>query len=118
MTDFLNFLRDRIGQVREAETTALAMLNTAGDEAGYRKAMERKAQILAELASDAQPFLRTLTPGKRAEAVERLEAFSQSAHNSLEIGSVFYMSALLYPEDHQPGHPNNLELWLAELENN
>jgi hypothetical protein len=25
------------------------------------------------------------------------------------------MSALLYPEDHTPGTPNDLEKWVAEL---
>ena len=37
-------------------------------------------------------------------------------YESLDIGSVFYMSALLYPDDHKPGEPNALESWLAELE--
>ena len=50
-----------------------------------------------------------------AAAGERLNGFSLNASNSLRIGSVFYMSALLYPDEHKPGAPNNLEFLPAEV---
>lgn len=116
MNAFLDFLRDRIRQVREAEESSLALLHEQGDEAGYRDGMRRKAEILARLASEADPFLDEVGLITRPMFEHRLGMFSQSAKRSLDIGSVFYMSALLYPEDHQPGQPNTLETWLADLE--
>jgi hypothetical protein len=116
MTDFLNFLRDRIRQVRDIENTAHDLLHNAGDEAGYRAAMQRKAELLASLSAEAAPLLDALSLERRPMIEHRLDMFSQSARRSLDIGSVFYMSALLYPDDHKPGEPNTLEIWLAELE--
>jgi hypothetical protein len=116
MTDFLNFLRDRIRQVRDIENTAHDLLHNAGDEVGYRAAMQRKAELLAGLSADAAPLLDALSLERRPMIEHRLDMFSQSAKRSLDIGSVFYMSALLYPDDHKPGEPNTLETWIAELE--
>ncbi|MDY0226725.1 hypothetical protein SAMN04488082_11511 [Desulfomicrobium apsheronum] len=116
MTDFLNFLRDQIRQVRDIETNAHDLLHNAGDDAGYREAMHRKAELLATLSTNAAPFLDALSLERRPMIEHKLDMFSQSARRSLDIGSVFYMSALLYPDDHKPGEPNTLEIWLAELE--
>ena len=116
MTEFLNFLREQIRQVHEAETTALHLLHKEGDEPGYRAGMRRRAELLAGLSANAAPFLDAVNLTRRPMIEHRLDMFSQSARRSLDIGSVFYMSALLYPDDHQPGQPNSLELWLAELE--
>lgn len=116
MTAFLNFLRDQIRQVRDIEITAHDLLHNASDDAGYREYMRRKAELLANLSANAAPFLDTLGLERRPMIEHKLDMFSQSARRSLDIGSVFYMSALLYPDDHKPGEPNTLETWLAELE--
>jgi hypothetical protein len=116
MTGFLNFLRDRIRRVKELEETALDRMHNKGDEAGYREGMRGKAELLAALSADAAPFLEAVSPERRPMIEHRLDMFSQSAKRSLDIGSVFYMSALLYPDDHQPGQPNTLEVWLKDLE--
>jgi hypothetical protein len=116
MTDFLNFLRERIRQVRDIENTGHDLLHNAGDDAGYRAAMQRKAELLADLSAAASPFLDSVSMERRPMIEHKLDMFSQSARRSLDIGSVFYMSALLYPDDHKPGEPNTLETWLAELE--
>lgn len=115
MNSFLDFLRERINRVQETERTAHNLLHEKNDDAGYRDAMRNKASILAEMHAEAQPLLEALPADRRAAIEERLQAFSQSAQRSLEVDSVFFMSALLYPEDHQPGEPNTLEVWLAEL---
>lgn len=116
MRTFLAFLRDRITLIKDTETVALTLLHENGDENGYREAMRRKAMILANLAADAAPLLHGLSMKKRAMIEHRLDMFAQSAQRSLDIGSVFYMSALLYPDEHQPGQPNTLEVFLADLE--
>lgn len=116
MKGFLDFLRERIKLVREAEESALDLMHNKGDEAGYRDGMRRRAELLAGLSADAAPFLDAVAPERRPMVEHRLDMFSQSARRSLDIGSVFYMSALLYPDDHKPGEPNTLEAWLTELE--
>ncbi len=116
MNSFLNFLRNQIKQVNESERNALHRLHNVGDEAGYREGMRTKAELLANLSTAAIPFLDGLPAERRPMIEHRLDMFSQSARRSLDIGSVFYMSALLYPDDHKPGEPNTLETWLADLE--
>ena len=116
MNAFLDFLRERIRLVRQAEETALDHLHNRGDEAGYRENMRRRAELLAGMAADAAPVLDGVSAERRPMIEHRLDMFSQSARRSLDIGSVFYMSALLYPDDHQPGQPNTLEVWLRDLE--
>jgi len=46
---------------------------------------------------------------------EGLKRFADSADNALSLDSVFYMSALLYPEDYHEGEANDLELFAEEL---
>lgn len=116
MHAFLNFLREQVRHLAEIEALAHKLLHEAGDDAGYRKAMQEKASWLANLATNARPYLEALPLEAQPMLEHRLHMFAQSAQRSLDIGSVFYMSALLYPEDHQPGQPNTLELWLADLE--
>lgn len=94
---------------------ALDLLHTNGDETGYRNAMHRKAELLAGLSRAARPLLDDLPLEQRPMIEHRIDMFSQSAQRSLDIGSVFYMSALLYNDDHQPGDPNTLEVWIADL---
>jgi len=116
MNEFLKFLREQIRYVKEVEDNAMRLLHDAGDEAGYRDGMRRKAEMLAGLSAGAAPYLDGIGLEKRPMIEHRLDMFSQSARRSLDIGSVFYMSALLYPDDHKPGEPNTLELWLKDLE--
>ena len=116
MRNLLDFLRERIRLVREAEESALHQMHSKGDETGYRGGMRRRAELLAAMSADAIPFLDAVAAERRPMIEHRLDMFSQSARRSLDIGSVFYMSALLYPDDHKPGEPNTLEAWLTELE--
>jgi len=115
MKPLIDFLQNTAQTIRTLEVEAETALHHAKDTPRYHECMRRKAQILADLAQNAAPFLQDV-PGPRRQAIQgRLEAMSQSAQRSLDIGSIFYMSALLYPEDHTPGTPNDLEKWVAEL---
>ena len=116
MTDFLNFLREQIRLVKETEDTALHLLHSDGNEAGYRDGMRRKAELLAAMAEDAKPLLEPLPGETRFNYALALEGFSASARMSLRLNSVFYMSALLYPDEHKPGQPDNLTLCIDRME--
>lgn len=116
MNPFLSFLSKQIQHIATIEADAQAKLHDQNDPDGYRQAMSAKAELLAALPAAALPHLDDLPMEMRPMVEHRLDMLASSAKRSLEIGSVFFMSALLYPEDHQAGEPNDLERWLHDLE--
>ena len=110
-----DFLDEKAQQVKAIEAEAEAVIHGKGDQAGYEALMRKKAELLSNIASDAAPLAAALGRGLSDAAAERLGGFSHNAAMSLKVGSVFFMSALLYPDDHTPGEPNNLELFAAEV---
>jgi hypothetical protein len=110
-----DFLEQRAKAVRAIEAEAGAIIHGQGDQAGYVDKMREKATLLAALDEDARPLVRALEPVLAKAAGERLERFSASAASSLSVGSPFFMSALLYPDEHKPGQPNDLELYADEV---
>lgn len=109
------FLQDRARQVRELEAEAAEIIHGRGDQKGYEAKMSEKAELLADLAEEAGPLLEAANPATARALRARLRDFSANAARSLDIGSVFYMSALLYPDDHREGEPNNLERLISEV---
>lgn len=105
--------------VMQAEAEALACLQK-GDLPGHADGMHRKAQLLADLKNCTAPLLAALPDSVPAQERERLRhrlhCFSASATNALRLDSLFYMSALLYPEDHQPGQPDDLLTFIHSLD--
>lgn len=113
-----DFLDRRAARVKALEAEAEAQLHGAGGQAAYAAMMREKATLLAALAEDAEQLVSALEGSDAllgSAVADRLEAFSGSAATSLRVGSVFFMSALLYNDDHKPGEPNNLELYAAEV---
>jgi hypothetical protein len=102
--------------VRTIESAALTALHEQKDEGTYRGLMREKAEVLRDLPSAMAPFVQRMEQGVRDAIEPRLNGFARSAATALKLDSVFYMSALLYPEDYQEGGPNDLELWVDELE--
>ncbi len=109
------FLEERAATVHALEAEAEALIHDKKDQAGYAAKMREKAELLADLAEDAEPLVNALEPVLAKAAGERLASFSGSAAMSLNVGSVFFMSALLYPDEHKPGEPNNLDKYAAEV---
>lgn len=110
-----DYLDEKARQVRAIEAEAEAIIHGKGDQSGYQATMRKKAELLAALADDAESLVEALPVPLAEAAAESLGGFSANAANSLRIGSVFYMSALLYPDEHKPGEPNNLERFAAEV---
>lgn len=110
-----DFLEQRARAVRALEAEAEGIIHGQGDQAGYAAKMREKALLLADLAGDAQGLVLALEPALAQAAGERLARFSQSAGTSLTVGSPFFMSALLYPDDYVQGSPNDLERYVAEV---
>jgi hypothetical protein len=112
----IQWLRNRHDAAMAVESQALAFLD-AGDTPGHNAAMRQKAELLESMAEDAKPLLESLPGETRFNLALALEGFSASARMSLRLNSVFYMSALLYPDDHKPGQPDNLTLCINRMEN-
>jgi len=118
-----DFLEQRAKAVRAIEAEAEAIIHGdghgdghgQGDQAGYVAKMREKAMLLADLAGDAQGLILALDEAHATAAADRLERFSQSAATSLKVGSPFFMSALLYPDEHKRGEPNDLDRYVDEV---
>ena len=110
-----DWLQERSAAVSDCEQKARVALYTDKNEPAYRQLMEEKAALLASIADGAASLVDALPAPECNRVREILGSFSTNARTSLRIGSVFYMSALLYPDDHQEGEPNNLEKLVASL---
>ena len=111
---FFAWLEERAQDVRRIEQQALRDLERK-DVQSYRDGMRRKAELLAGLPKASIPLISGL-PEDAAQGIgEGLWRFARNAGNALSLGSVFYMSALLYPAEYREGEPNDLEVFLEEL---
>ncbi|UZP67954.1 hypothetical protein N1030_02960 [Desulfovibrio mangrovi] len=110
-----DWLEGRAQAIRTLESKAEKVLHDDQDQNKYRQIMLEKATLLANLAEEAAPLVSHLPEHERGTVSDRLSRFSQSASVAKRIGSVFYMSALLYPEDHKPGEKNDLETFIDSV---
>jgi hypothetical protein len=114
LTLFYSWLEECAHEVRRVEGQALHELEGQNTQ-GYRDGMRRKAELLAGLPKASLPLINEL-PEDAAQAIqEGVWRFARNAGNALSLDSVFYMSALLYPEDYREGEANDLERFLEEL---
>ena len=115
MNDLRLLVSDIAQQVTTLEREAREVLQRDYSEESYRAIMRQKATLLASLHKLAAPSIAKLPQTEQTNIIdERLMRFSQSASNALNLNSVFYMSALLFPEDHEEGAPNDLEQFIED----
>ncbi len=110
------WLQQRHDDVMSAEKQALASLK-AGENDGYRQLMRHKAELLADMEQDVADLVSQLPTPLASSVGGRIGQFSRSAAMALNLDSVFYMSALLYRDDHKEGEPDNLALFITEIKN-
>ena len=103
-------------EIRLIEADASVALHEQGDEGFYRNKMREKTEILRDLPEIMKNRVDQLPRKEREKIALRLDRFSMSASTALKLNSVFYMSALLYPEDHRAGEPNDLERFISMQE--
>jgi phosphoribosyl-ATP pyrophosphohydrolase len=106
----VKFLEEAVETVRRIEREAQEALSGENGQEEYAARMREKALYLSAIGEDSARLTREHPAARR-----RLERFASSAQTSLSVGSVFFMSALLYPEDHQPGEENDLERLAREV---
>lgn len=115
MNDLRLLVSDIAHQVTILEKDAREILQKNYSEESYRAIMRQKATLLASLHKLAAPAIAELPQTEQTKAIdEGLMRFSQSASSALNLNSVFYMSALLFPEDHKEGTPNDLEQFIED----
>lgn len=115
MDELIALLSEQAEQIEKLEAHAATLAQDPLQIQRYRSILEEKARLLSCLAQLSQPIIKKIPPEKATPVQQMLNKFSQSATASMRIGSPFYMSALLYPQDHQPGQPNDLELFIQQL---
>ncbi|MDR0815955.1 MAG: hypothetical protein LBN28_00930 [Desulfovibrio sp.] len=110
----VQWLRERHSRIMEVEASALRCLD-AGDTEGHNQKMRDKAELLSTLHEDAKTLLEPLPGELRFNLASALSRFATGARNALQLNSVFYMSALLYPGDYKQGQPDDLLVFLDRL---
>ncbi|MBQ7585754.1 MAG: hypothetical protein IJU40_05855 [Desulfovibrionaceae bacterium] len=108
-------LKEKHHEIKKAEQTALDFL-AQGDQASYKKFMEEKAKLIANLHDSLLNLLEKLPVNLKAQIEPLLQHFSKSAALGLKLGSLFYWSSLLYRDDHKVGEPDNLEVLIAKMQ--
>lgn len=111
----LDVVRRAARDIRRIEVEAGEALYGRGDTARHRALLTEKCETLVALPDTVGPLL----PGAGGDAPKLkagLEDFARRANQALDLESIFYMAALLYPEDYADGDPNDLERFLAEFD--
>ena len=110
--DLVRVLGESAARIRELEAEAQRVVDK--DPEAYKDLLKDKCRELKALPERAAPHLEEL--GERGLAIgEELEDFAGRASMALNVDSVFFMYALLYPEDYKPGEPNDLEVFIKGL---
>lgn len=109
----LDMAREAAQTIRQLEAAAMEAL-AKGDTSLHRENMMEKCEILHDLPDNADPYLDG-SDGLTDKLKKGLADFSRKAGQALDLESIFYMSALLYPEDYQDGEVNDLERFLGEF---
>lgn len=113
-TEFLGWLDDCRKRVDACEAHGKEAAEKMDDDA-YRRCMQEKAEFLQSLFPQAEKLLGELPGSIKEYPLTVLQRFSNNAASALRIGSVFFMSALLFPDDHKPGEPNDLDRFFVVL---
>lgn len=115
LESFALWLSERRDFLRNLEKEAARVLEEDADTDKYRALMCQKAWFLEAFPEEAKKCLHGVAGDASSLITQRLERFSRSASRALELDSVFFMYALLYPEDHKKGEPNDLDILVAEV---
>jgi len=111
----LSALLSAAGTIRRMEREAREALFTRDDPDTHRQRLQEKTMLLMELSDLVRPFCEGMAKDVRAELETGLNSFAMRAEQAWELSSIFYMSALLYPEDYKEGDMNDLELFIDRL---
>ncbi len=104
-------------EIRALEADARMALD-GGDSAGYVARMREKCLLLEDLPERVEPAAAALEPDfpdKARRARQATASMARRAAQALELESSFYMTNLLYADDHKDGDPTELEVLVRDL---
>lgn len=110
----LKALENEHAKIMAYEACALQAL-AKGDKTEYTDKMRDKAILLAELNDNLGPLLSSVNSQFWENVKKKIAGFSENANLALDLDSSFFMSALLYPEDHVTGMPDNLQRLIMDI---
>ena len=108
-------LRSVAERIRLLESEAREALYVRDDPEAHRRKLQEKTMLLMELPDLVEPYFEGMAKDIRAEIETGLKSFAQRASQAWELSSIFYMSALLYPDDYREGDRNDLELFIDRI---
>ena len=108
LQSFKIWLQIRHDVILTKEKEAISALSS-GNRLAYDAGMREKAEMLKNLYKEAEPKLRNIPLANQERIRKILANFSQNAATALSLDSVFYMSALLYPDDYKENEADNLQ---------
>lgn len=112
---FIKWLQGVIDKINKFERQGREAV-AKGNQDSYIGIMKQKARLLASLYVKASPYLDNMDSEEAADYAERgLSVYSYNANKALELNSVFYMSALLFPDEYKQGELHNLEIFRDEM---
>lgn len=103
-------------RVRSLEAEARSALLDHGDTDGHRARLTEKCRLLAALPETVARLLPSAATDDTAAFAAGLEDIAERAGMALSLESIFFMGALLYPEDYRDGERNDLERFLEEFD--
>lgn len=109
-------VRDAARRIRDLEAAASRALEDAGDTAAHRAGLTQKCLALEALPGEVAASMAGTTTDGAAAFAAGLEDFARRAGMALSLESIFFMGALLYPEDYRDGDANDLERFLDRFE--
>ncbi len=115
LTGVIKRLRQYTLEIKRLETKAAAVLADNYDLELYHDLLKQKAEILRDIPDLERDLTKDLDIDLQKLLRDRLGGFAHAALKALHLDSVFYMAALLYPEDYQTGAENDLEIFIDTL---
>jgi hypothetical protein len=111
----IDILEKTASEIRTLEAEAQEALHDHDDVNTYRKKLEQKTILLMDLHDRTWDPLEAMEENLREEIRASIENFAYRAEQAAENASLFYMYALLYPEDYKEGDKNDLENYTKGL---
>ncbi|MHC1729087.1 MAG: hypothetical protein AB9866_24340 [Syntrophobacteraceae bacterium] len=111
----VSILKNAAERIRNIEHEAQEALYLRDDPEAYRQKLQEKTMLLMELPEMVAPYYEGMPEDIRAELETELSSFAMRAEQAWGLSSIFYMSALLYPETYKEGDMNDLELFIDRL---
>jgi hypothetical protein len=102
-------------RIKSLEEEASDLLDQQGDKEEYAAKLREKTDLLVMLPALVEVNRSHLPTSVKSLIKDKLGGMAFSAEKAIQLDSIFYMSALLYPEDYQNGDLNDLESFINLL---